>query len=109
MQHAGFFIEKIDFWLQNSKFAAKKFQMLKNQPFLIGINRFDSTHNEAVATARMRALRQPVCLNQCMIIRMINTFLLLLALRAELQRCNLQGVCGTFLLLLALTLADVQV
>jgi len=56
MQHAGFFIEKIDFWLQNSKFAAKKFQMLKNQPFLIGINRFDSTHNEAVATARMRAL-----------------------------------------------------
>ena len=47
-----------------------------------------------------------VCMHQCMIIRMVITFLLPLAWRAELQpwRCNLQGVC-TFLLTLALTRA----
>jgi len=34
----AFFSKKIDFWLQNSKFPAKKMQLLKIQPFLIGVN-----------------------------------------------------------------------
>jgi len=34
----GFFSKKIDFWLQNSKFPAKKLQLLKTQPFLNGVN-----------------------------------------------------------------------
>jgi len=49
----GLFFRKLDFWIQNSKFPAKNSQQLKTQPFLIRINWFDSTHNQAVETARM--------------------------------------------------------
>jgi len=56
----GFFAGQFDFWLQNSKFSATNFQLLKTQPFLIGINQFDSTRNQAVATARISSETAPV-------------------------------------------------
>ena len=90
-----FFPKKIYFWLQNSKFPAKKiqrFQLLKSQPFLIGINQ----HTTNGCQLRGWALRRHLCLNPCMGIWLISA-LLLLWMRAELQRCYLQGVCGTYL------------
>jgi len=54
-----FFRNKIDFWVQNLKFPAKTFQLLKNQPFSIGINHLIQ-HTIKVATARMSSETAPV-------------------------------------------------
>ena len=105
----GFFPEKKLIFgskIRNSRQQIfQKFHLLKPQPFSIGFQPIQDTIKRW--QQRGWALRQPLCLNPCTIIGMISAFLLPW-MRAELQRCNLQGVCDTFLLLLALTRARAQ-